>query len=108
MAEYPRSPRAERKAHEIQAARDALAEEIRQLAEISDDELILRTPANTSLSRPRPQMEMQRRLKDAVERLAVETIRSRESSEQLTGQLDASIARLTTERLSGLENRQSG
>lgn len=40
-------------------------------------------------------MEMQRRLKDAVENLTAEEIRSRESSERLSGQLDASIVGLT-------------
>lgn len=42
-------------------------------------------------------MEMQRRLKDAAQNLTSEEIRSRESSERLTGQLDASIASLTAE-----------
>jgi len=42
---------------------------------------------------------MQRRLKDSVETLTVETITFRESSEQLTGQLDVSIASLTAETI---------
>lgn len=73
------------------------AEEVRQLAQLSDAELISRTPANTSLSRPRPQMEMQRRLKDATERLAAETVKARESSEQLSAELHALVAGLTSE-----------
>jgi hypothetical protein len=36
------------------------------------------------------QMEMQRRLKDAVETLTSETLTSRESSERVGGQLDSS------------------
>jgi hypothetical protein len=43
------------------------------------------------------QMEMMRRPKDAVENLTAEIVTSRESSERLTGQLDASIGSLNRE-----------
>jgi hypothetical protein len=49
-------------------------------------------------------MEMQWRLKDAVQNLTAEEIRSRESSERLTGQLDASIASLTAETVAARES----
>jgi hypothetical protein len=82
---------------QVQARLAQQAEEIRQLSRMSDEELIAQTPGNTSFSRPLPQMEMSRRLKDAVEALTAETIKSRESSERLIGQLDTSIASLTDE-----------
>ena len=46
---------------------------------------------------PRHEIEMQRRLKDSVEALTAETIKSRESAERLTSQLDTSIGTLTAE-----------
>jgi hypothetical protein len=74
------------------------AEKIRELARLSDDELIAQTPANTSLSRPLPQMEMSRRLKDAVEALTAELVMFRESSDAAARHSDTAagkLARLT-------------
>lgn len=74
-----------------QAVRDRLAtraEQVRQLAQLSDTDLVTVTPASTSLSRPLPQMEMQRRLKAATETLTAETIRSRESSDSAARKLE--------------------
>jgi hypothetical protein len=86
-----RLSRVERQAQEIRNRLAQQAEEIRELARLSDDELIAQTPANTSLSRPLPQMEMSRRLKDAVEALTAELVMFRESSDAAAGKL----ARLT-------------
>lgn len=44
---------------------------------LSDDELIAQAPARTSLSRPRHEIEMQRRLKDAIIGLTTETTKAR-------------------------------
>ena len=49
----------------------------RRLQELTDDELIARAPAKTSLSHPHHEMEMQRRLKDSIEGLTRETARAR-------------------------------
>jgi hypothetical protein len=86
-----RLSRAERQAQEIQNRLAQQAEEIRGLARLSDDELIARAPANRSLSRPLPQMEMSRRLKDAVAALTAELVMFRKSSDAAAGKL----ARLT-------------
>ena len=75
-----RLSRVERQAQEIENRLARQSEEIRKLARLSDDELIAQTPANTSLSRPLPQMEISRRLKDAVEALTAELVMFRESS----------------------------
>jgi hypothetical protein len=47
------------------------------LREMTDDELILRSPARSSLSYAHEEMEMQRRLKDSVEALTRETAKAR-------------------------------
>lgn len=70
---------------------------------MSDRVLII---AATGEAAVRHQMEMQRRLKDAVENLTVETVTSRESSERLTGQLDASIGSLTAETVKSRESAE--
>ncbi|MGH3295762.1 MAG: hypothetical protein ACRDP7_28580 [Trebonia sp.] len=49
----------------------------RGLQGLSDDELISRAPARTSLSQPHHEMEMQRRLKDAIIGLTAETTKGR-------------------------------
>jgi hypothetical protein len=93
-----RLPRAERQALEIRNRLAEQAEEVRELARLSDDELIAKTPANTSLSRPLPQMEMSRRLKDAVEALTSQLVMFRESSDGAARQSAAAagkLARLT-------------
>lgn len=98
MTSDGRLSRAERQAQEIRNRLAQQAEEIRELARLSDDELIAQTPANTSLSRPLPQMEMSRRLKDAVEALTAELVMFRESSDRSARQSDAAagkLARLT-------------
>jgi hypothetical protein len=59
------------------AARDRGIAGVRSLQELPDDELIARAPARTSLSLPRHEMEMQRRLKDSIEELTKETSRAR-------------------------------
>ncbi|HEY2261229.1 MAG TPA: hypothetical protein VGI96_01240 [Streptosporangiaceae bacterium] len=74
------------------------AAEIRELARLGDDDLIAQTPANTSLSRPLPQMEMSRRFKNAVEALTAELVMFRESSDSAARQSAAAagkLARLT-------------
>jgi hypothetical protein len=98
MTSDGRLSRAERQAQEIRNRHAQQAEEIRELARLSDDELIAQTPANTSLSRPLPQMEMSRRLKDAVEALTAELVMFRESSDNAARQSCAAagkLARLT-------------
>jgi hypothetical protein len=66
----------------------------RTVSQVPDEHLVGTTALGGG---PQYDIEMQRRLKDAVEALTAETVRSRESSEKLTGQLDASIAGLTAE-----------
>lgn len=73
---------------EIRARQAQQAAEIRRLAQLSDEDLIAVTPANTSLSRPLPQMEMDRRLKNAVEALTGELVTFRESSDAAAGKLE--------------------
>jgi hypothetical protein len=93
-----RLPRGERQAQEIRNRLEQRADEVRELARLSDDKLITQTPANTSLSRPLPQMEMSRRLKDSVEALTAELVMFRESSDRAAQQSDAAagkLARLT-------------
>jgi hypothetical protein len=89
----------ERAKHQQAEARqdqqDQSVEHMRQLGQLSDAELMAAAPGFTAA--PNHQMEMQRRLRVAVEALTAETIKSRESSERLGRQLDASIASLTGE-----------
>ena len=90
--------RAERQAEEIRNRQAQQAAEIRELARLSDDELIAQTPVQTSFSRPLPQVEMSRRLKNAVEALTAELVMFRESSDSAARQSDAAagkLARLT-------------
>jgi hypothetical protein len=49
-----------------EVARQRAAAEINRLRALSDDELIADSPARTSLSRADHEMEMQRRLRDAI------------------------------------------
>jgi hypothetical protein len=49
----------------------------RGLRDLSDDELIAQAQARTSFSYPYHEMEMQRRLKDAIVGLTVETTKAR-------------------------------
>lgn len=93
-----RPSRAERQAHDVRNRLAQQAAEIRELARLSDDELIARAPANKSLSPPLPQMEMSRRLKGAVEALTAELIMFRKSADGAARQSDAAagkLARLT-------------
>ena len=64
------------------------------LAEASDAALVGYSARDNN---PVLAIEMQRRLKDATERLTDETTESRESAERLGNELDASIASLTGE-----------
>jgi hypothetical protein len=97
MTDNPLAPEDERRFREIRENRLRVADEQEQyfemLMDVSDEELITtaRTPD------PLHEMEMQRRLKSAVFYLTKEVVASRESSERLTGRLDASIADLTLE-----------
>jgi hypothetical protein len=50
---------------------------LQELGALSDEELIAQAPARTSLSKPRHEMEMQRRLKVATENLTAETQKAR-------------------------------
>jgi hypothetical protein len=47
------------------------------LREMTDDELIMQSPARSSLSYAHHEMEMQRRLKDSIEALTRETAKAR-------------------------------
>jgi hypothetical protein len=58
-------------------ARERGVSAVRSLQELADDELIAQAPARTSLSHPHHEMEMQRRLKDSIDRLTRETARAR-------------------------------
>ena len=49
----------------------------RGLQGLTDDELIAQAPTRSSLSHPHHEMEMQRRLKDSIEKLTKETARAR-------------------------------
>jgi hypothetical protein len=71
------------------------AARVREIHGLSDDEVVAR--AGQYGQAAHYAVVMQRRLKDTTERLTAETIKSRESSERLTSQLDASIASLTAE-----------
>jgi hypothetical protein len=66
--------------------------EVTQLQDLTDQDLIASAPAQSSLSRPYAQMEMQRRLKDSIEALTAESKKSRIWSAWGT----AVIAALTT------------
>lgn len=71
------------------------------MQQVPDDKLIALAAdlavRGQSVVNPGFEMELNRRLKDAVEKLTAETIASRESSAQLIRQLDASISGLTAE-----------
>ena len=69
----------------------------REIARVPDEQLVGISALPDS---PRHEIEMQRRLKDSVQALTAETINSRKSAEQLTGQLDHSIGTLTAELVS--------
>jgi hypothetical protein len=70
----------ERNAREAATARHRAVSGVRGLRDLTDDELIAQAPARTSLSQPHHEMEMQRRLKDAVQDLTAEARLSRRSS----------------------------
>lgn len=74
---------------------------VRKAADLPDDKLteVVALLGANGLGAMTPAIEMvvQRRLRDAVEALTTETVKARESSERLTGQLDSSIVSLTTE-----------
>lgn len=60
-------------AQRAEIARQQVVSGVRSLRDLPDDELIAAAPAHTSLSRPHHEMEMQRRLKDAVIALTEES-----------------------------------
>jgi hypothetical protein len=53
-------------ARAAEAAHQRAIAKVNRLRDLTDDELITDAPARTSLSRPDHEMEMQRRLKDAI------------------------------------------
>lgn len=57
--------------------RERLDKRIRGLAKLSDEQLIAEVPANNTWSYPWHEMEMQRRLKDAIQAQTKEAARSR-------------------------------
>jgi uncharacterized Zn finger protein len=63
-------------------ARQQGVSNVRGLRGLTDDELIAQAPARTGLSQPHHEMEMQRRLKDAIVELTTEARRSRRSSDR--------------------------
>jgi hypothetical protein len=67
----------QRTARAIAAARQQGVSAVRSLQELTDDELIAQAPARSSLSHPHHEMEMQRRLKDAIVALTTETTKAR-------------------------------
>ena len=66
----------QRNAREADQRRQQILSGARRLQDLTDDELIAEAPARTSLSQPHHEMEMQRRLKDSIERLALETAKA--------------------------------
>jgi hypothetical protein len=86
-----------------QARRAQNLETAERLAKMSDADLIATAPGFPG---PHHEMEMNRRLKDAVEKLTGEITVFRESSERLTGQLDASVASLTAETIATRESSE--
>jgi hypothetical protein len=93
----------EKQKREEQARRAQYRETAERLARMSDGDLIASAPGYPG---PHHEMEMQRRLKYAVEALTAETIASRQSSERLTARLDASIASLTQETVRARESSE--
>lgn len=67
----------EKNARVAAAAREQDLSAVDGLRSLSDDELIAQAEFRNSLSRPRHEMEMQRRLKDSIEALTVETTKAR-------------------------------
>ena len=59
------------------AAEQRLDKRIRDLAALSDEELMAKAPARTPFAFPWHEMEMQRRLKDSIEELTKETAKAR-------------------------------
>jgi len=94
-----RRRRQQNEARERQAAQSV--ESARQLGALTDAELMATAPGFPG---PRHEMEMQRRLKDAVEMLTDEIVTSRESSERQSGQLDDSLSRLAAEVITSRES----
>jgi hypothetical protein len=85
-------------ARETAAARQRGVSAVRGLQGLADDELIAQAPARTGLSQPRHEMEMHRRLKDAIQELTTETKLSRRSSDRwwlIIAVLTAAIVALT-------------
>jgi hypothetical protein len=60
-----------------EAANKRLVSAARGLRDLSDDELIAKAEARTSMSHPYREMEMQRRLKDSIQALTTETAKAR-------------------------------
>jgi hypothetical protein len=78
--------RHERRQHEAEAQRTVeLAARVRDLKQLSDDEVMGRAASYGQA--PLYAVVMQRRLKDATERLTAETIRARESSDRAARRL---------------------
>lgn len=67
----------EKNSKAAEAAREAKVRTIVRLEDLTDRELIAAAPAQSSLSFPHHQMEMQRRLKDAIEAQTAESRKSR-------------------------------
>lgn len=67
----------EKNARLAAAVRDQGIAAARGLRDLSDDELIAQAEARTSLSHPYHEMEMQRRLKDAIVGLTMESTKAR-------------------------------
>ena len=72
---------------EVQARLQRRDDEVSSLSLLSDKDLIVKSAARTSMSHPDHEMEMQRRLKDAVELLTGEIITSRKSADKLAGRV---------------------
>jgi hypothetical protein len=67
----------EKSARAILDARQKAVYAAQGLQSVTDEELIATAPARTSLSHPDHEMEMQRRLKDSIDALTLETRRAR-------------------------------
>jgi hypothetical protein len=68
---------------EQQAAGERLNARIHGLAELSDEDLIAKTPARTPVTFPFHEMEMQRRLKVAIQEQTAESVRARRAANRI-------------------------
>jgi hypothetical protein len=88
------------RAAEEKAARATEAAWLRGLAEVgslhalTDDELIASAPAKTSLSTPAHEMEIERRLKDAIETLTGEIVVFHEAADRAAEKSEKADVRL--------------